>query len=192
MAPDGVTLVVGTGFTVTTTVAVELQPVDSEPVTVYVCVVAGLAVTAMPVVKLRPVAGAHVYNVAVPLAVKPTEPPLHNVVEPDGVTLVVGTGFTVTATVFTALLHPAEVPVTEYVIVLAGLALIEDPVVALRAVFGDQLYVVAPLQFNAVELPAQIVDKMAVAVTVGVGFTVTTTVAVALQPLATEPVTVYV
>jgi len=48
-------------------------------------------------------------------------------------------------------------------------------VVALRLVFGDHVYVVAPLAVNVVELPEHMVggaDK----VTVGVGVTVTTIV----------------
>jgi hypothetical protein len=47
---------VGAVSTVTVTVDVELQP-DVVPVTVYVVVVAGVAVTLAPVVALRPVAG---------------------------------------------------------------------------------------------------------------------------------------
>jgi len=64
-------------------------------------------------------------------------------------------------------------------------------VVALRFIFGDQAYVVAPLAVNVVELPEHIVggaDKD----TVGVTFTVITTVCAALVQPPVVPVTVYV
>ena len=57
---------VGGGFTMTVTCAVHPPGV---PVTVYVVVVVGDAVTEEPVVALKPVAGVHVYDVA-PVAVK--------------------------------------------------------------------------------------------------------------------------
>ena len=69
-----------------------------------------------------------------------------------------------------------------------GLALTLAPVVALKLVLGDQLYVVAPLAVKVVELPGHIVggaDKL----TVGVVFTVTTTVAGALGHPVVVPVT---
>ena len=58
---------------------------------------------------------------------------------------------------------------------------------------GCHVYVVAPVPFNTVELPEQIVVVLAEAVTVGVAFTVTATVtgAEAAQPEAV-PVSVYV
>ena len=59
---------------------------------------------------------------------------------------------------------------------------------ALRFVFGDHVYVVAPLAVKVVELPEHMVggaDKD----TVGVVLTVTTTVAGALGQLAVVPVT---
>jgi len=55
----GTTLIVGNGFTVIVTVAVLLHgPV--VPVTVYVVVEPGVAVTLAPVVALKPAAGLHV------------------------------------------------------------------------------------------------------------------------------------
>jgi hypothetical protein len=63
------------GFTVTVEVAV-LEQAPILPVTVYVIVVVGLAVTLLPVVPLRPVAGDQVYVVA-PVAVRTVELPLH-------------------------------------------------------------------------------------------------------------------
>jgi hypothetical protein len=50
---------VGLGFTVTITVVFPVQPLV-VPVTVYVLVTVGLAVTDVPVVALNPVPGAHV------------------------------------------------------------------------------------------------------------------------------------
>jgi hypothetical protein len=102
--------------------------------------------------------------------------------------VIVGVVFTVTTIVFVALVHPPVVPVTLYVVVVVGLADTLEPVVALRFVFGDQAYVVAPLAVNVVELPEHIVGG-AERVTVGVAFTVTTTVAVALAQPPVVPVT---
>ncbi len=51
---------VGSGFTLTCLVAWSVQPLASVPVTVYVTVVVGDAVTLVPVVALNPVAGAQV------------------------------------------------------------------------------------------------------------------------------------
>ena len=55
---DDPPLTVGIGFTVTVTLAVLLHPAD-VPVTVYVVVTVGFAVTGLPVVTSRPVDGAH-------------------------------------------------------------------------------------------------------------------------------------
>jgi hypothetical protein len=67
------------------------------PLTVYVLVVVGLAVTVAPVVALSPAAGLQVY-VTAPEAVKFTVPPEQNVVAPDGVIETVGVAFTVIGT----------------------------------------------------------------------------------------------
>ena len=55
----GVTLIAGLGFTVTVTVVVLLHPAALVPITVYVVVAAGLAVTVAPVVADKPVEGLH-------------------------------------------------------------------------------------------------------------------------------------
>ena len=55
-----VTLTVGVEFTVTILVAAPVHPPELVPVTVYVVVMIGLAVTDEPVVALNPVAGLHV------------------------------------------------------------------------------------------------------------------------------------
>jgi len=117
--------------------------------------------------------------VLAPLAVNDTFPPGH-IVDAGGTTVIVGNGFTVTFTV-AVFVHPPEVPVTVYVVVLPGLAVTDEPVVALNPVPGLHVYVVAPPAFNTVELPLQIVAG-AETVTVGVGFTVTVTVAVLVHP----------
>ena len=58
---DGVgTVITGSGFTVTVTCAVAEHPLASVPVTVYVVVEDGLAVTLEPVVELRFVDGVQV------------------------------------------------------------------------------------------------------------------------------------
>jgi hypothetical protein len=49
--------VCGKGFTVTVVVSVLEQPLLSVPVTVYVCVAAGSAITEVPIVADKPVAG---------------------------------------------------------------------------------------------------------------------------------------
>lgn len=67
------------------------------------------------------------------------------------------------------------------------------PVVALRPVPGDQLYVLAPLAVSVIPLPEQMVAAVAGLIeTGGRGFTVMVLVAVELQPLALVPVSVYV
>lgn len=59
-AGDGFTVITGLALTVMVTVAVDEQPPALVPVNVYVVVVAGLAVTELPVVALNPVDGDHV------------------------------------------------------------------------------------------------------------------------------------
>jgi hypothetical protein len=68
------------------------------------------------------------------------------------------------------------------------LAVTLAPVVALNPVPGDQLYVVAPLAVNVVELPLHIAGEFTV--TAGVGFTVTVEVTIEVQLEADVPVIV--
>ena len=103
------------------------------------------------------------------------------------VAVTVGEGFTVITRVAVPV-QPAVVPVTVYVVVIAGETVTEVPVNDP----GIQLYVVAPLAVIVVELPEQIVVLVAVVVTVGLGVTLTVTVCVLVQPLTAVPVTVYV
>ena len=55
----GETLITGSGLTVTITEFVFTHPAAVVPVTVYVVVAEGLAVTEAPVVPLKPAAAAH-------------------------------------------------------------------------------------------------------------------------------------
>jgi hypothetical protein len=73
--------------------------------------------------------------------------------------------------------------------VLVGEAVTVAPVVALKPVAGDQLYVVAPLAVKEVLFPEQIVGDAGLTVTLGVEFTVTVTV-VLLEHPPVVPVTV--
>ena len=85
----------GITFTETCTVAVLLQP-PVVPVTVYVVVATGLAVTFAPLVEDKPSAGIHVY-VAPPVALSAAEEPAHIV--PFEPALMAGGGVTVTVVV---------------------------------------------------------------------------------------------
>ena len=89
----GVAVATGVSFTVTVTVPVLTHPFASVPVTVYVVVVVGLAVTAAPVVADNPVEGLHVYVLA-PLAVKLILLPVQ-IVGADGVMVIAGKALTV-------------------------------------------------------------------------------------------------
>ena len=73
---------------------------------------------------------------------------------------------------------------------MVGFALTVAPVVALNPVDGLQVYVDAPLAFNAPLNPLHIINGGTT--TIGCGFTVTTDVAVPEHPTETVPVTVYV
>src|SRR5690349_13769405 len=119
---------------VTVTCVVAVQPLAFVPVTVYVVVDTGDAVTDEPVVLLNPVAGLQVYVLA-PDAFSTVDCPAQ--IEAGG-TEITGAGVTVTVTCAVDV-HPSRVPVTVYVVVLAGVAVTLEPVVALRPVAGDQV-----------------------------------------------------
>ena len=70
------TVIAGNAFTVTVEVAVPAHPEAFVPVTVYVVVDTGDAVTLAPVVADNVLPGDHVYEVA-PLAVSVAEDPAH-------------------------------------------------------------------------------------------------------------------
>ena len=136
IATDAPPLMVGKALTVTVFVPVLIHPLASVPVTVYIVVVVGLAVMPEPVVAVRPVDGDQLYVVPPP-AVSVVEVPVH--IATDEPPLMVGSAFTVTVLV-PVLIHPfASVPVTVYAVVADGLAVMPEPVVAVRPVDGDQL-----------------------------------------------------
>jgi hypothetical protein len=157
----------GWAVIVTVTCAVAVHP-RASPVTVYVVVVSGFAVTVEPVVALNAVAGDQAYVLA-PFAVKVVFWPVHKV--RLGVTVTAGTGLTVTVTCAVAV-QPSASPVTVYVVVAIGLAVTLEPVVALRAVDGVHEYVLAPPAVKVVDCPAQYVT-FGETVTTGTGLTVT-------------------
>jgi hypothetical protein len=104
----GETVITGSAFTVTVTCVVAVQLLMSVPVTVYVIVEVGFAVTLEPVVALSAVAGDQEYVVA-PFAVSVADCPLQIVA---GATAITGSGFTVTVVCAEAE-HPfTSVPVT--------------------------------------------------------------------------------
>jgi hypothetical protein len=129
----GVTVITGSTFTVTVTCVDAVHPFPSVPVTVYVMVEVGLAVTEEPVVALSAVAGLHVYVLA-PLAVSAVDCPLQIVA---GETAITGRGLTFTVTCVEAVQPLLSVPVTVYVVVVAGLAVTGEPVDELKSVEGD-------------------------------------------------------
>jgi len=94
MLAFGVTVTTGKEFTVTVTCAVDVQPLMS-PVTVYVVVDVGLAVTEEPVDELKDDEGVQLYVLAPP-AVSVMFCPVQ--MAAFGVTVTTGNGFTVTVT----------------------------------------------------------------------------------------------
>ena len=153
-----------------------MHPFASVPVTIYVVVDDGAAVTDEPVVLLKPVAGDQLYVLA-PLDVSIVDNPAQNAT--GGEIFTTGIGLTVTVTCVVSE-HPSEFPITVYVVVELGLAETEEPVVLLKPIDGLHVYVFAPLAESVPVCPAQMVTGGTV--TMGTGFTVTVTCAVAVQP----------
>jgi hypothetical protein len=120
-------VMVGSGFIVTVTLFVFVQPLASVPVTVYVVVVVGLAETIVPVVGDNPVEGDHMYEDP-PVAVSDVDCPIQR---KGAVGFIDMVGFGLTVTVTDALLvHPIpSVPVTVYIVVEVGFAVTFAPVV---------------------------------------------------------------
>ena len=85
----------------------------------------------------------------------------------------------------------AAVPVTVYVVDMAGDAVTFAPEEALNPDVGSQLYVVPPLAASGVDPEGQMFMDVGVTATVGEAFTVTVIVCVDVQ-LPLEPVIVYV
>ena len=100
----------------------------------------GVDVTEEPIVLLKSVAGLHKYVLA-PFAVRVTDCPA----QIAGGVLTVTTGIRLTVTVTCAVaVQPSASPVTVYVVVEVGLAVTEEPVVALNPVAGLQLKLIPP------------------------------------------------
>ena len=110
-AEEGVIEITGTWLTVTVTLVVLVHPADEVAVIEYVVVMVGEAVTLEPVTLLNPVAGDQEY-VFPPAAESTVEEPLQ-IVGDDGLTVIVGSGSTVTVTLAFAVQPAEEVPVIE-------------------------------------------------------------------------------
>jgi len=172
------TVVTGNGLTVTVATAVPVQPAV-VPVTVYVVVLAGVASAVLIPEELAP--ADHVYVVAPPadkLAVCPAQIVGElTVIDIAGATVTVATAEEV---------HPKDVPVTVYVVVVAGVAsAVLTPVEVAPA---DHVYVVAPDAIRLAVNVGQIVGELTVVT--GRGLTVTVATAVDVHPKEV-PVTVY-
>ena len=92
-----------------------------------------------------------------------------------------GEALTDTATVEVLLQPDTLVPVTVYMVLIAGLAVTDELVLEARPVAGVQLYVPAPDALITVDVPLQIVTPRLTAIT-GTRLTVTATAAVLWQP----------
>jgi hypothetical protein len=177
----------GKGETVTRAYAVSIQPAELVPVTVYVVVDAGVAVTVEPALTFKPAVGVHAY-VEPPFAVKVTEFPAQ-IAELVGLTVTVGLLFTTTITIAVSI-HPELVPVTVYVVVDAGVAVTEAVLVLFRPVDGFQVKDEAPPAVRVTEPPEQTELARGETVTLGFETTETTEIAVPTQPFVV-PLTVY-
>jgi hypothetical protein len=125
----------GNGFTVTVIVVVPVQPVAVfVPTTVYVVVTTGFAVTLLPVVALKAVAGDHTY-VSAPETASTVEFPTQ--IETSPVLVITGDGF-ITTFILDTETHPAEsVTVTVYVVVDVGDAITVCNVEEFKLEAGD-------------------------------------------------------
>ena len=111
----------------------------STPVTIYVVVTVGLAITVDPVVVLNPIEGDQLYvKLLTELPVRVVEPPMQMGILVT-FTLITGKGNTVTVILDTLLQFNPLVPVTVYTVVIVGLAVTIEPVVILNPVPGLQL-----------------------------------------------------
>ncbi len=132
----GPPLTLGSGLTVTVTLAVFTQLLPSVPVTVYTVVVVGLAVGFAQLVQDKPVEGDHEYDVA-PVAAKVVDEPLHIVLLASPLTL--GSGLTVTVRLAVFMQPLPSVPVTVYTVVVVGLAVGLAQLVHDNPVDGDHV-----------------------------------------------------
>jgi uncharacterized protein with GYD domain len=175
-----VAVTVGVPTTVTVTVLVLVQPFDAVPTTVYVVVLVGETVTVVPV----RLPGFHTY-VAPPLPVSVVLLPVQMVpLAADDV--MVGVVFTVMVRVDVFVQPFAFVPVTVYVVVVAG----ETVTVVPLRLPGFHTYVTPPVAVIEVLDPEQMVAFVVVVLIVGRLLTVTVTVCVFEQPPGAVPTTV--
>lgn len=135
-AEPGVAVTVGVALTVMVLVAVLVQPDALVPLTVYVVVARGAAVSGVPVEALRPDAGDQEYVTPPPALTVVDAPRQIDVAPPPAV--IAGKALTVIVLVAVLVQPAALVPVTVYVVVVAGVAVTGVPVVALKSVAGDQ------------------------------------------------------
>jgi hypothetical protein len=92
----------------------------------------------VPVEELKPVVGDHTYDEA-PEALSVSPVPLLHIAEDEDEAPIAGKGLTVTITlVVSAQFLPAS-PAKVYVVVVAGLAITEPPVVVFNPVEGDHV-----------------------------------------------------
>jgi len=166
------TVVTGSGLTVTVATAVDVHP-KVVPVTVYDVLAAGATLIGF---ETAPVDQTYV---VAPAAVNVAASPGQIVGE---LTVVTGRGLTVTVAIAVDV-HPKEVPVTVYDVVVAGVTLIGFVTAPV-----DQAYVVAPAAVNVAVVPAQIVGELTVVT--GSGLRVTVATAEEEHPKEV-PVTVY-
>jgi hypothetical protein len=114
---------------------VSVHPEALLPITVYVAVNGGEAITVDPVELLSEDEGVHVY-VEAPDAIMVSDPPEQMLPDDEAVILMLGEGLIDIFTLsFPA--HPLPlIPVTTYVIAVVGVAITTAPVVALNPVDG--------------------------------------------------------
>src|SRR5258706_9246648 len=117
MVVFGETGTTGLGLMVVVTCAVEVH-FSASPVTVYIIVEEGFAVTEEPVVELNAVAGLQEYVLA-PLAFNVTDCPAQTAV--GELTLTTGNGFMDTVT-WAVAVHPDASPVTVYKLLIERVA----------------------------------------------------------------------
>ena len=121
-----------------------------------------------------------------PAAVSVADAPAH-IADDDALTVTFGAALTTTVTLELAEQPLAPVPVTEYVVVTAGLTTILAEV---APVFQRKL--APPETVNVADAPAQIDVADAAIFTLGIALTVIVFEMLAEQPLAFVPVTEYV
>jgi hypothetical protein len=173
-------LMVGLGTTLTvTTTDVSFVHVPLLTCSEYVVVVAGETVIEEDVEVVPPL---HTYELP-PEAVSVVLPPVHIELAPVIPALIAGLTVTVTLALS---LHVPLLTKTEYVVVVAGLTLMEAFVEALL-----QVYALPPEAVKTVEFPGQTVS-LPVIDAVKEAPTVTITLAVSVHPAALVPIIVYV